>query len=226
MPASKVEFLVAFHTLLVGDHAGTGGQRALAGLERTLLARGIQAVYRRCAASGERPREQLLHTNSCCASRATRQPTRPTVTPAWPPSCGGSPPAWERYIAGGPASWMADDATTLAPGAPLLLFNLAGLPDALAGPVMLTLVDFIDRDVQARRARHLAAPLGQTARTRPSVRDNTRRPASGTAPQSGVGLASMRTTPVGRGRCVPGPRYQSCAIPTARSGQSYVFLLR
>ena len=39
-----------------------------------------------------------------------------------------------------------------------MLFDLAGLPDALAGPVMLTLVDFIDRDVQRRRAHHLAHP--------------------------------------------------------------------
>ena len=37
-----------------------------------------------------------------------------------------------------------------------MLFDLAGLPDALAGPVILTLVDFIDRDVAHRRARHVA----------------------------------------------------------------------
>ena len=39
-----------------------------------------------------------------------------------------------------------------------MLFDLAGLPDAFAGPVMLTLVDYIDRDVQRRRAEHLTHP--------------------------------------------------------------------
>jgi hypothetical protein len=161
VPAAKVEFLVAFHTLLIGDHAGAGGQRSLSGIERTLLARGIQAVYRRCAGSGERPRELLLREellrlardqatdaadgDASVASELRRLAAR-----------------LEPYVEGGSSSWLADEATTIATDTPLVLFDLAGLPDALAGPVMLTLVDYIDRDVQRHRARHLAdaAPSG------------------------------------------------------------------
>jgi hypothetical protein len=154
LPASKAEFLVALHTLLIGDHAH-GADRALTGLERTLLSRGITAVYERCAHTGERPRERLLYEE-------LRRLAREQATDA---SDGDLTVASEYrrlaerlhpYVDGGPSAWLADDETTVPSDAPLLLFDLAGLPDALAGPVMLTLVDFIDRQVQRRRARHLA----------------------------------------------------------------------
>lgn len=155
VPASKVEFLVALHTLLIGDHAGAGGQRTLGGLERTLLARGIQAVYDRCAESGERPRELLLRDELLRLARG--QATDAADGDASVASeLRRLAARLEPYVAGGAAAWLADDETTIDSEAPLVLFDLAGLPDALAGPVMLTLVDFIDRDVQRRRARHLA----------------------------------------------------------------------
>jgi hypothetical protein len=155
VPTSKVEFLVAFHTLLIGDYAG--GQRSLAGLERTLLARGIHAAYRHCNETGDRPREQVLHDqllrlareqvsdaadgDASVASELRRLAAR-----------------LEPYVHGGSAAWLADEPTTIATDTRLVLFDLAGLPDALAGAVMLTLVDYIDRDVQQHRARHLSQP--------------------------------------------------------------------
>lgn len=157
VPAAKVEFLVAFHTLLIGDHEGPGGQRSLAGLERTLLARGIQAVYRRCAESRERPREQILHDELLRLAReqATDQADGDASVAS---ELRRLAARLEPYVAGGSTAWLADQPTTIATDTPLILFDLAGLPDALAGPVMLTLVDFIDRDVQRRRAAHLARP--------------------------------------------------------------------
>jgi hypothetical protein len=153
VPASKVEFLVALHTLLIGDSA-PGDQHALAGLERTLLARAVQAVYARCAASGEAPRERLLYEE---LRRLAREQASDRAD-------GDASVASELrrlaerlhpYIDDGPTAWLADRPTTIPRGAPLLLCDLAGLPDALAGPVMLTLVDHIERDVQHRRAAHV-----------------------------------------------------------------------
>jgi hypothetical protein len=153
VPAGKVEFLLALHTLLIGDPAPTGP--ALGGLERTQLTRAIQAVYSRCAQSGEAPRERLLFEE---LRRLAREQTADADD-------GDASVASElRRLAGrlypfiddGPTAWLCDQPTTLAPGAPLVLFDLAGLPDALAGPVILALVDFIDRDVGQRRARHVA----------------------------------------------------------------------
>jgi hypothetical protein len=154
VPASKAEFLVALHTLMIGDHTH-GGDRALTGLERTLLSRGISAVYERCANSGERARERLLYEE---LRRLAREQATDAID-------GDLTVASEYrrlaerlhpYIDRGPSAWLADDESTIPTDAPLLLFDVAGLPDALAGPVMLTLVDFIDRQVQRRRARHVA----------------------------------------------------------------------
>jgi hypothetical protein len=156
VPASKVEFLVALHTLLIGDTT-TGEHAVLGGLERTLLARGIQSVYARCARTGEAPCEHLLRDE---LRRLAREQAGDTED-------GDASVASELrrlaerlhpYVGDGPAAWLADRPTTLPSGAPLLLFDLAGLPDALAGPVMLTLVDHIDRDVARRRAHHLTHP--------------------------------------------------------------------
>lgn len=156
VPTSKTEFLVALHTLLIGDH-GPGGDRTLGGLERTLLARGIAAVYDRCARSGERPRELLLYEELRRLAREQAVDATDgdqTIASEYRRLAERLHP----YIEGGSSAWLTDDATTVQPDAPLLLFDLAGLPDALAGPVMLTLVDFIDRQVQRRRAHHVAHP--------------------------------------------------------------------
>lgn len=161
VPASKVEFLVAFHTLLIGDQAGPGGERSLAGLERTLLARAIQSVYQRCAASGAAPREQLLRDELLRLARdqaADSQDGDASVASELRRLAA----RLDAHVGDGPTAWLADQPTTIRSGAPLVLFDLAGLPDALAGPVMLTLVDFIDRDVQRRRAQHVAHPERQS----------------------------------------------------------------
>jgi hypothetical protein len=158
VPAGKVEFLLALHTLLIGDPSPTGP--ALAGLERTLLTRGIQAVYARCARTAESPRERLLFEE---LRRLAREQ-------AADHSDGDASVASEQrrlaerlypFIDDGPTAWLCDQPTSLRADAPLILFDLAGLPDALAGPVILTLVDHLDRDIAQRRARHVAGHTHQ-----------------------------------------------------------------
>ena len=159
VPASKVEFLIALHTLLVGDPHHADGA-ALSGLERTLLARGIAAVYQRCARSGEAPRERLLYEE---LRRLAREQTADGAD-------GDASVASELrrlaerlhpYLGDGAAAWLADRATTIPTDAPLVLCDLAGVPDALAGPVTLALVEHIDRAVAQRRAAHVHEPAAQ-----------------------------------------------------------------
>ena len=61
VPDQKVEFLLALHALLIGEaHDAEGLVRTLDADEEALLRDAITAVYKRCANSRERPREQLL----------------------------------------------------------------------------------------------------------------------------------------------------------------------
>jgi type IV secretory pathway VirB4 component len=57
---AKLEFLLAFHALLIGNTAATGDERRLSADEEGPLTTGIAAVYARCARTAERPRETLL----------------------------------------------------------------------------------------------------------------------------------------------------------------------
>jgi len=58
VPGEKIECLKALHALLFGERHGE--DRELSALDDALIARGIDAVYERCAKTGERPRETLL----------------------------------------------------------------------------------------------------------------------------------------------------------------------
>ena len=61
VPDQKTEFLLALHALLIGEaHDPAGLTRTLDTDEETLLRDAIGHVYRHCAATGQRPREQLL----------------------------------------------------------------------------------------------------------------------------------------------------------------------
>ena len=61
VPDQKTEFLLALHALLIGHaHDPEGLIRTLDADEETLLRDAIGHVYRHCAATSERPREQLL----------------------------------------------------------------------------------------------------------------------------------------------------------------------
>jgi len=150
--AGKVEFLVALHALLIGDPTPEG--HALTGLERSLLSRAIHQVYAHCAHTGEPARERVLRDQLRCMAREQADDPRdgdPTVA-------GELRRLAERlypYVDDGPLAWLCDSPTTIPEGAPLIVFDLAGLPDALAAPVILALVDHIDRDIARRRAHHL-----------------------------------------------------------------------
>jgi hypothetical protein len=155
VPAAKVKFLVALHTLLIGSAGGGGGAAQLEGLERTQLERGIGAVYARCSRTGETPRERILYEELRTLARAQVTDTEDgdaSVASVLRRLAAQLHP----YIDGGASAWLADRETTIPTGAPLLLCDLAGLPDELAAPVMLGLVDHIERAVAHRRAQYRA----------------------------------------------------------------------
>ncbi|MQA75691.1 MAG: hypothetical protein GEU88_15350 [Solirubrobacterales bacterium] len=150
---AKIKFLLALHTLLVGDPGGEGDERVLDGRTRALLERGIEAVYARAARTGERPRETLLREELLALARA-EDADESDGDPALASAFRNLAAELHPYCEGGAHDWLCDAQTTIDEEAPLVLCDLAGLHDDLAGPVMLTIVDHIGRVVERRRARH------------------------------------------------------------------------
>ena len=56
----KIDYLLALHALLLGEHHAGQDSYGLTDLERNLLGLAIAEVYERCALTGEEPRELLL----------------------------------------------------------------------------------------------------------------------------------------------------------------------
>ena len=121
----------------------------------------IHAVYARCADTGELPREAAAARGAAAARARAGRRRSSTATPASPPSCAGSPSACTPTSA--TARWRGWPIARRrsSRGAPLVLFDLAGLPDALAGagdPRAWSTSSTATS--HRRRARHLAGPRG------------------------------------------------------------------
>ena len=58
--AEKIDYLLALHALLLGEHHAAQDCYGLSDLESNLLGLAIAEVYERCALTGEEPRELLL----------------------------------------------------------------------------------------------------------------------------------------------------------------------
>lgn len=156
VPAAKVEFVRALHSLLIGDRHGE--DRELSALDEALIDRGITAVYARCARTGERPRETLLAQElSRLADSDDGQDVDPTIASAYRSLVARLHP----YVEGGVNAHLTDDATTVEADAPLILFDIAGTAERLIPAVVLTIVDHIDREVQRTRARRVAGTLDE-----------------------------------------------------------------
>lgn len=154
VPAEKIEFLKALHALLIGERHGE--DRALSALDEALIARGIDAVYERCAHTGERPRETLLSQEmSRLADGDQGKQVDAVIASAYRSLVARLHP----YVQGGTSAHLTDAETTVAADVPLVLFDIAGTPERLIGAVVLTIVDHIDREVQRTRARRVAGTL-------------------------------------------------------------------
>jgi type IV secretory pathway VirB4 component len=151
--SEKVRFLLALHTLLIGDPARDSDERELSGEDRSLLERGIQRVYDVAADTSERPCESLLRRELLELARREEDPANEDGDPQIASKFRALAARLHTYCKGGTHAWLCDEKTTITEDAPLLLCDLAGLGDELAGPVMLTLVDHMGRAMQRRRSR-------------------------------------------------------------------------
>ena len=137
--------------------------RTLDSDEETLIRTGIEAAYELAAETGERPREQLLIDvlNDRAPPRAHSPAPTPTGSSHY--CCASSPTARTASLA-----HIADQATTVPADTPLTMFDFTGLSERLTPALMLTTVEYVERQVQRlRRARvdggldHLGAWAGK-----------------------------------------------------------------
>jgi hypothetical protein len=144
---AKIEFLLAFHALLIGNL--TGEERQLSADEEGPLTTAIAAVYTRCATTGDRPCETLLAGElERLAGLAHGHGT--VGGTIWALIARLAP-----YIQGGPLAHIADWPTTVEPDRPLTLFDIAGAPNRLIGALILTIVDHIEYQIAQTRSRYI-----------------------------------------------------------------------
>lgn len=150
----KTEFLLALHALLIGTaHDPEGLVRTLDSDEETLLRDAITQVYRRCADSGERPREQLL------IEHLTHRHQAGQLTGSGADKLASLLLRLGPYGTGGPLAHIADQATTVSDTAPVVLFDFTGLSDRLAPALTLAVADYVEWRVHQLRRRRVGGEL-------------------------------------------------------------------
>jgi hypothetical protein len=154
VPDQKIEFLLALHAMLIGDaHDTKGLLRKLDADEEAILREGITHVYRRCADTRERPREQLL-INELTERRRSGELEGANADKLQSVLLRLAP-----YGQDGTLAHIADAPTTVPQDAPLVLFDFTGLSDRLAPALTLAVADWVEWQIHRQRRRRVAGEL-------------------------------------------------------------------
>ncbi|MDW5595921.1 TraC family protein [Conexibacter stalactiti] len=148
--AEKVAFLIALHELLLTDADNTSS--SLGKLEENLLGLAIRGVYRRCAISGETPRETLLQEELLRRHHLAREEGSAELASALRLLA----ESLHNYVGDGPYAWLCDEPTTVAVDAPLVVYDTRRLPESEAPAALFVICEAIIRQVEAERERFLA----------------------------------------------------------------------
>jgi hypothetical protein len=149
----KIDYLLALHALLLGEHDQGRDSYGLTDLEANLLGVAIGEVYKRCARSGEAPRELLLQQQ--LEQRYSEERAEGSVGIA--EALRNLSMRLSNYVADGPYAYLTDRQTTVAPGAPLLVFDTRSIPDAKAPAALFVICEHVKRRIETVRAEHLAS---------------------------------------------------------------------
>ena len=119
VPAEKVDYLLALHALLLGEHHAAHDSYGLSDLESNLLGLAIGEVYERCALSGEEPRELLLQEELERRYRDERAEGSVGIAEA----LRNLSMRLSNYLREGPYAYLTDRPTTIPADAPLVVFD-------------------------------------------------------------------------------------------------------
>lgn len=150
--AEKIDYLLALHALLLGEHHADRDSYGITDLESNLLGLAIGEVYQRCALTGEEPRELLLQEE--LERRYETERAEGSVGIA--ESLRNLSMRLANYTGDGPYAYLADRPTTIPAGAPLVVFDTRSIPEAKAAAVLFVICEYVKREITRTRAEHMA----------------------------------------------------------------------
>ncbi|HLB21351.1 MAG TPA: hypothetical protein VK605_04540 [Solirubrobacteraceae bacterium] len=150
--AEKVDYLLALHALLLGEHHAGRDSYGLSDLEANLLGLAIGEVYARCALTGEEPRELLLQEELERRYHDERGEGSVGIAEA----LRNLSMRLNNYIGDGPYAYLADRPTTIPAGSPLVVFDTRSIPDAKAAAALFVICEHVKSQIAQTRALHLA----------------------------------------------------------------------
>jgi hypothetical protein len=150
--AEKIDYLLALHALLLGEHHAGRDSYGLSDLEANLLGLATAEVYARCALTGEEPRELLLQEE--LERRYHHERSEGSVGIA--EALRNLSMRLNNYIGDGPYAYLADRPTTIPAGAPLVVFDTRSIPDAKAAAALFVICEHVKTQIAQTRALHLS----------------------------------------------------------------------
>ncbi len=150
--AEKIDYLLALHALLLGEHHAGRDSYGLSDLEANLLGLAIGEVYARCALTGEEPRELLLQEELERRYHEERGEGSVGIAEA----LRNLSMRLNNYIGDGPYAYLADRATTIPAGAPLVVFDTRSIPDAKAAAALFVICEHVKSQIGRTRSAHLS----------------------------------------------------------------------
>jgi hypothetical protein len=150
--AEKIDYLLALHALLLGEHHAGRDSYGLSDLEANLLGLAIGEVYERCALTEEEPRELLLQEELERRYQLERDEGSVGIAEA----LRNLAMRLNNYVGDGPYAYLADRPTTIPQGAPLVVFDTRAIPDAKAAAALFVICEHVKTQIARTRREHLA----------------------------------------------------------------------
>jgi hypothetical protein len=148
----KIDYLLALHAQLLGEHHPGSDSYGLTDLESNLLGLAIAEVYERCALTEEEPRELLLQEELERRYHLERNEGSAGIAEA----LRNLSMRLNNYVLDGPYAYLADRPTTILPDASLIVFDTQSVPDAKAAAVLFVLCEYVKRTIERIRAEFLS----------------------------------------------------------------------
>ena len=151
VPAEKVDYLLALHALLLGEHHSARDSYGLTDLESNLLGLAIGEVYERCALTGEEPRELLLQEELERRYDAEREEGSVGIAEA----LRNLSMRLNNYLREGPYGYLTDRPTTIPRDSPLVVFDTRMIPDAKSAAALFVICEHVKSRIATTRREHL-----------------------------------------------------------------------